>query len=68
MDMITPTDGTFTFQCSAECVNGDCIPPGLCACNAGWRGKLCDTGIVDYNYTLARCITLAIFYAIVLVL
>jgi hypothetical protein len=55
VDMITPTDGTFTFQCSAECVNGDCIPPGLCACNAGWRGKLCDTDLNECERQNGGC-------------
>ena len=40
-------DESVTFQCSLECVHGECIFPGLCACDAGWRGEQCDTGQLD---------------------
>ena len=40
-------DESVTFQCSLECVHGECIFPGLCACDAGWRGDQCDTGQLD---------------------
>lgn len=44
VEIISPTNATTTFQCSSGCVNGSCIPPGLCACNTGWRGAACDVG------------------------
>ncbi len=35
--------------CAVECVNGLCVPPGLCACNRGWTGVNCTTGTVQHS-------------------
>lgn len=34
------------------CVNGHCIPPGVCACDSGWTGDNCTTDVDECN--LAR--------------
>ena len=35
----------FAENCtSCDCVNGDCIPPALCACDDGWTGARCELG------------------------
>lgn len=35
------------------CINGHCIPPGVCACDSGWTGDNCTTGKVD-RYIIPR--------------
>jgi hypothetical protein len=55
IEIIAPTNATLTFQCSAECVNGNCIPPGLCACSAGWRDRLCDVDVDECERQNGGC-------------
>ena len=44
-DIVNDVNNSFAFECDGDCIHGNCIAPGLCACNFGWRGDLCDTGI-----------------------
>ena len=31
-------------NCPSGCVNGRCVSPGTCDCDAGWRGQSCESG------------------------
>lgn len=34
----------YNSSCPPSCMNGQCIPPGLCACDQGWSGVHCNVG------------------------
>ena len=37
-----------------SCVNGFCVPPGICSCQSGWDGAFCDVG--EYSgFTIYTC-------------
>jgi hypothetical protein len=55
IQIVTTVGDDFTFECSGECANGNCIPPGLCACNSGWRGELCDIDIPECSEVNGGC-------------
>ena len=38
-------------MCTIPCENGDCIPPGLCACRRGWSGSTCANGVYKHTHT-----------------
>lgn len=40
-------------ECTEGCVNGQCVPPGLCACTRGWVGANCTTGM--YVCSITSC-------------
>ena len=43
------------------CINGHCIPPGVCACDNGWIGDNCTTGTYIYvgRYNLFYFVSVA---------
>ena len=43
--LIDSVNITMLNRTCPTCVNGDCIPPGVCACHGGWTGYNCTTGM-----------------------
>nr|CAE54584.1 epidermal growth factor precursor [Suberites domuncula] len=41
--LATVNSNDYNVSCLGSCVNGQCIPPGLCACSQGWSGVDCTT-------------------------
>lgn len=62
VSIVTNTSADFTFSCDSDCINGTCIPPGLCGCNAGWRGEDCSIGqslfLSVKTYNVCTCVTI----------
>lgn len=45
IDNIPVDVANYNDSCVPGCVNGQCIPPGLCACTKGWSGDMCSIGM-----------------------
>ncbi len=66
VDMLLNQTTVEVPECAEGCINGRCVPPGLCACTKGWVGANCTVGrlneLCNVLLTLLKCRSGKFFY------